>query len=183
VKRRTQNILYHLLPIAFWLLAIGGSIVPVIVLQAMHQSAFSLFSIFSYYLPALLVLIIYYFISRIRRYTNSVEECFWVGLLLGIASYWMPSVLLLTIVIWIWLVALNVFSFRSMLSSLIGMAVVAVWAAVLLILQEQELIHIGMTNSWAEFFAKKSLWAWIPIGAFSIAWFASTIARRNLRVR
>ena len=29
MRRATQNMLYHLLPVVFWLLAIGGTLVPV----------------------------------------------------------------------------------------------------------------------------------------------------------
>jgi hypothetical protein len=105
-------------------------------------------------------------ISRIRRRSSSVEQCFWVAILLGVASYWLPSVLFMVLPIWIYLIYKNQFGMQSFVASLLGIAFVAVWMAVL-----------------CQFSILKGLWAWIPVGAFIIAWFASTIARQNLRVR
>jgi hypothetical protein len=112
-------------------------------------------------------------ISRIRRRSSSVEQCFWVAILLGVASYWLPSVLFMVLPIWIYLIYKNQFGMQSFVASLLGIAFVAVWMAVL--------CHFSILNY--QFSILKGLWAWIPVGAFIIAWFASTIARQNLRVR
>ena len=166
MKRATQNMLYHLLPVVFWLLAIGGSAVPLF---------FSLEHLWGY-IPAVLSLFCMMIITRIRRHAESIEECLQVSLLLGIASYWLPSVLFLIIPIWGYLIYRNLFSFRSILATLIGLAIVAIYAFLGIYLE-------WISNPWAEFFAIKNLWAWIPTGAILIAWLASTTAQQNLRVR
>lgn len=173
MKRHTQVILYHLLPAVFWLLAIGGSLVPTL---PFLNSPFSTFNYYCGYLVAALVLFCILIIGRIRRHSSSVEQCFQVALLLGIASYWLPTVLFLIIPVWAYLIYQNLFSFRSFLSTLIGLAVVAIWAALF--------IWFGwIANTWMDFFAKENALGWIPLGAILIAWLASTIARQTLRVR
>jgi len=159
MKRHTQEILYHLLPVVFWLLAIGGSVL--------------FYREWQGYVVAVLALISVFIISRIKRHTDSIEECFQVAVLLGIASYWMPSVLFLIIGIWFYLIYQNLFSFRSFLATLIGLAFVAVWIA----------IGTYFSLFTFHFSLAYSLYAWIPTGAFILAYIASTTARRILRVR
>ena len=171
MTRQTQTILYHLLPVVFWLLAIGGSISAVFLIPSLQGGGGS--SLFGYFLPALLVLLCVVIISRIRRRSSSVEQCFWVAILLGVASYWLPSVLFMVLPIWIYLIYKNQFGMQSFVASLLGIAFVAVWMAVL--------CQFSILNY--QFSILKGLLAWIPVGAFIIAWFASTIARQNLRVR
>ena len=157
--------LYHLLPVVFWLLAIGGIVLWAFLSpQTFHWTSL---------LPALLAWLAVLIISRIKRHSNSVEECFQVALLLGIAAYWLPSVLSLLIAVWIYLIYQNLFSFRSFLASLIGLAVVAIW---IIVLTQLSIINYPLSISY-------NLWAWIPTGATLLAWLASTIARQNLRVR
>ena len=77
--------LYHLLPVVFWLLAISGSVLPL--LLAAPDSPFSSLTYrlgFVVALPALLVIAI---MARIQRHSSSVEQCMHMGVLLGIASY------------------------------------------------------------------------------------------------
>ena len=112
-------------------------------------------------------------IDRIKRHTDSIEECFQVAVLLGIASYWMPSVLFLIIGIWFYLIYQNLFSFRSFLATLIGLAFVAIWIAILSFFQ--------ISNF--KFQISANLFAWIPTAALPVAYIASTTARRILRVR
>ena len=162
MKRQTQTILYHLLPVVFWLLAIGGSIVAY-----RHWSG---------YIVALLALLAVHIIHRIPRREEPIEQSFQVAVLLGIASYWLPSVLFLIPPIWIYLVYRGIFNLRSFVATLIGLALVAVWAALA--------VFMGwIPNEWADFFASKNALGWIPVGAFIVAYIASTIARRNLHVR
>ena len=150
----------------FWLLAIGGSIVPLLPVFDMPFSAMN-------YVVALIALICVGIIGRIRRHTSSVEECFQVALLLGIASYWLPSIVFLIVPIWGYLIYQNLFSMRSFFATLIGFAVVAIWMAVLAFLQLSTFNFQLSTN----------LYAWIPTGACLVAWLASTIARRVLQIR
>ena len=155
--------LYHLLPVVFWLLAIGGSIVPLFFVENYAWG----------FIPAALAWLSMVIIRHIQRHTNSIEECFVVALFLGIASYWLPSVLFLIIPVWGYLIYHNLFSGRSILATIIGLVVVAVWMAILtqlsVIRYPLSLIH--------------NLWAWLPTGAVLLAYIASTIARQNLRVR
>ena len=113
-------------------------------------------------------------IRRIKRHTNSVEECLQVSLLLGIAAYWLPSVLFLILPIWGYLIYQNLFSLRSFLSTLIGFAIVAIWLILLSQVWPQT-FHLSPFTS--------NLYFWIPTGAAIFAWLASTIARQILRVR
>ena len=159
MKRHTQEILYHLLPVVFWLLAIGVSVL--------------LYREWQGYVVAVLALISVLIIDRIKRHTDSIEECFQVAVLLGIASYWMPSVLFLIIGIWFYLIYQNLFSFRSFLATLIGLAFVAIWIAILSFFQ--------ISNF--KFQISANLFAWIPTAALPVAYIASTTARRILRVR
>ena len=159
MKRRTQTILYHLLPVVFWLLAIGGSI---------------LFDReWPGYVVALTALLCVLIIDRIKRHTSSVEECFQVALLLGVVSYWLPTVLFLILPIWGYLIYQNLFSLRSFFATVIGLAAVAVWYGVFYYLS---LFTYPLSLT-------ENAWGWIPTGAFLFAWLASTIARRILRVR
>lgn len=129
-----------------------------------------------FFAPAVLSLLSVLIVSRIHRHASSAEECFLVALLLGIASYWLPTVLFLILPVWAYLIYRNLYSLRSFTATLLGLATVAIWAAVLVVFG-------AIGNPWADFFATKNLWAWIPTGAVLIAFIASTIARQTLRER
>ena len=164
MTRRTQNILYHLLPVVFWLLAAGGIIIwEILDLQS---------SIFNY-VPALLALISTALIHRIPRHTSAVEPCFQMALLLGIATYWLPSVLFVILPLWGYLIYRNLLDLRALLATLIGLATVAIWVVVL------NYLHLTQYT----FSLSHNAQLWIPTGAVLLAWLASTIARQNLRVR
>ena len=109
MKRQTQNMLYHLLPVVFWLSAIVGSI-----LTYRHLSG---------YIVMLIALLAVHIIHRIPRRAESVEQSFQIALLLGIASYWLPTVIFLIPPIWLYLIYQNIFSLRSFLATLIMIAV------------------------------------------------------------
>ena len=175
MRRHTQIMLYHLLPVAFWLLAIVGTLVPIF----LNFTPYTLHLTPNYYwgyLVALFVLIVIGIIGRIKRHTSSVEECFQMALLLGIASYWLPTVLFITLPVWCYLIYQNLFSLRSFLATLLGYGAIAILAV--------GAILVGwIANPWADFFAKENALGWIPLGAVLVAWLASTIARQILRVR
>ena len=173
MKRSTQTLLYHLLPAVFWLLAIGGTLVPALLPFTFRLSPFTYYS--GYWVAAI-VLIVILFIGRIKRHASSVEECFLMAIFFGIASYWLPTVVFLTIPVWAYLIYQNLFSGRSFLATFLGYAVVAIWAAVF--------IFFGwIANPWAHFFAIENALGWIPLGAVLLAWLGSTIVRQTLRVR
>ena len=128
------------------------------------------------FLAAAIVMLLFVMLGRIDRHGSSIEECFVVGLMLGIASYGLPTVVFMTVPLWIYLLARNLFSFRSFMSTLIGFAFVAVWAALA--------VYLGwITNSWADFFSSERVLGWIPLGAALVAWLLSMFARSIFRVR
>lgn len=175
MKRATQNMLYHLLPVVFWLLAVVGTLVPVFLQITNHQLPITNNYYWGYLVTALVLLCIL-IISRIKRHSSSIEQCFQMAILLGVASYWLPTVLFLIVAFWAYLIYKNLFSFRSLVATLIGFALVAIWAIIF--------VYVGwIANPWADFFAIENAWGWIPTGAILLAWLASTIARQNLRVR
>ena len=169
MKQRTQEILYHLLPVVFWLLAIGGSVL--------------FYREWQGYVVALLMLIGAWMITRIKRHSSSVEECFEVAILLGIGAYWLPSVLFLILPVWIYLIYQNLFSLRSFLASLIGLAVVAIWIGVFSFFQLSIPLDRALGQRTFNFSLANNLFAWIPVGAILLAWLGTTIVRQNLRVR
>ena len=171
MKQRTQSILYHLLPVVFWLLAIGGTVVPLFL--PILNSPFSILNYLIGFPIALVVLFVIFLVSCIKRHTNSVEECFVMGLLFGIAAYWLPTVVILTLPVWGYLIYQNIFSLRAFFSTLIGYATVAIWIFVL--------YQFSILNS--PFSILNSLPAWIPLGAILLAWLCSTIARQKLSIR
>ena len=155
MKRQTRSILYHLLPIAFWLLAAGGSVL--------------FYREWNGYIASLLVLASFYIITHIPRHTSAEEPSFRASLLGAIAAYWIPSAIFLIPAIWIYLIYKMLLSFRS----LIGVAVVAIWIAVL--------NYLSIFNF--QFSIAYNVRAWIPVGAFLLAAIGSTIVRQNLRER
>lgn len=175
MKRATQNRLYHLLPIAFWLLAAGGAAVPAIISYSSQPFIISSNYLWGF-LVAVIALLCVWIISRIERHTSSVEQCFQVAVLLGIASYWLPTVLFLLLPIGGYLVYQNLFNLRSFMAALTGVTLVAIWAAAA--------VYMGwISNSWAAFFDANNAWGWVPTGAALIAYIASSTARQILRVR
>lgn len=178
MKRHTQTILYHTLPIVFWLLA--GC---VCVLWSFFSPSWGNHGWREYlsFVPSLVALILLFVLTSIKRRASSVEESLWMGILLGVASYWLPTILFLLLPAWIYLYYRRLLDMRSFLASLIGLALVAVWAAVLLFnpFSQEPLI----ANPWAHFFAPETLWGWIPVGAVLLAYIASSAARNILKVR
>ena len=161
--------LYHLLPVAFWLLASGG----IVVWEILSPFAFH-FSIFNY-IPAALSLLSAAIIRRIPRHTESVEQCFVVALLLGIAAYWLPTVVGLILPIWFYLIYQNLFSLRSFLSSLLGFACVGVWFFVL------SLLPLSLTSNLLPLTSNLPLW--LPTASVLLAWLFTVLVRKHLRVR
>ena len=112
-------------------------------------------------------------IHIIPRHEDSVEPCFKVGLLLAIAAYWLPSVIILILPIWGVLIYRNLFSLRAFLATLLGLAVIVIWLAIGNFLSLFT-FHFSIANN---------LFAWIPTGAILLAWLISTIVRQTLRER
>ena len=162
--------LYYLLPVVFWLLAIGGSVLP---LLPIFNLPFPISNYWCGFLVAAIALLCIFIIGRIKRHTNSIEECFQVAILLGIAAYWLPSVIFLIIPIWGYLIYQNLFSFRAFMASVVGFATVAIWYAVFHFLSLFT-FHLSLDYN---------LYAWIPTGAILLAGLASAIVRNKLQIR
>lgn len=171
MRRQTQIRLYYALPAVFWLLAVAGTILPITL-----DSRLLTINYYFGYLVTAIVLTCIVIIGRIKRHESSVEPCFQVAVLLGIASYWLPTVVFLTIPVWIYLINKHLFDLRSFVATLLGYALVALWAVMAVFME-------WIANPWAHFFAKENALGWIPLGAILLAWIASTIARQNLHVR
>ncbi|MBQ8938892.1 MAG: hypothetical protein IJ047_01540 [Paludibacteraceae bacterium] len=172
MTRNTQTILYYLLPVAFWLLAIGGALLPVFLLSTFNSQLSTL----HYFLPSVPVLLAALRLTHIHRHASAVEPAFQMAVLLGIASYWLPTVLFLLLPAWIYLAYCHLMEWRVIWATLIGLALVAIWVAVFVYFGLIEMPSLdGMTGV--------GYWAWLPSGAFLIAFIASSIARYNLRVR
>lgn len=167
MKRRTQTILYHLLPVVFWLLAIGGAIVPLVIPITNNLSPIT------YFIPVLPVLCGLFLLTGLKRHASSVEACFLTAVLLGIGAYWLPTIIFLILPACLYLHVRNLLELRSVTAFLLGYALVAIWMAVL--------VFLSIFNF--QFSFTENAYGWIPIGAVLLAWTASTIARRNLRVR
>ena len=178
MKRHTQTILYHTLPIAFWLLAGVGCALWVFFDPAFQSEGWIRLLAA---IPSLLSLIILIILTSIKRHASSVEESLWTGILLGIASYWLPTILFLLLPVWIYLYYRRLLDLHAFFASLIGVAIIAIWVAVLLF---NPLSHAPViANPWARFFEPESLWTWIPVGSVLFAYIASSIARNILKVR
>lgn len=170
MKRSTQNMLYHLLPVVIWLLAIGGSIVPFFVpINSQLSPTDYLYG----YIPTALVMLVVIMLTQIKRHESSLEECFIAAILLGVASWWMPSILFLVVPMVVYLYVRNLLEPRGGMAVFIGFSLVAIWMAVLSCLSLVT-YPLSLTHN---------LWIWIPVGAFLFAYIVSTIARRILRVR
>ena len=168
---RTKTILRRGLPIVFWLLAAGGVIgIPLV---------FGLDVPVNYwwgFAAAALVMVVVRVLYRIDRHESSAEENFQMAVLLGVASYWVPTVLFLTLPCWGYMIYQNAFNLRSILATIIGYGLVALHAALC--------IWQGWIDFvWAQFFCVDYLWGWIPVGTVITAWAATTIVRQSLRER
>ena len=168
MKHHTQTILYHLLPVVFWLLAAGGLVCWVF----FSPYAFE----YTALLPGVMALLCIFVLGRIKRHDTPVEPCFRVAVLLGVASYWLPSVLFLFLPMAGYLMFRHQADLRAFCAALVGFALVAVWAAILIIAGR-------IDNPWAHFFTIENARGWIPTGVMLVAWLASTIVRQTLRER
>ena len=178
MTRQTQTILYHTLPAVFWLLA-GACCV-----LAWFLSPSPAGMVWDLYLPAALVLVVLLVVTRIQRHASSVEQCLWVGLLLGLAALWLPTVLFLVLPVWGYLIYRNIFSFRSFLSTLVGFAFVAIWTAIFLFCVSGSAVSGPLSVSTSTGFSFFSnLLSWLPVAALSSAFIASSAARHILRLR
>lgn len=177
---QTRTILRRVLPIVFWLLAVGGCIAVPLILQntlSQHSTDFLIPNNYWWgFLVAAFVMLTIYVLSHIDRHKSSAQENFQMAVLLGVASYWLPTVLFLTIPCWIFIMTRFAFNFRAFLATVVGYTAVAIHAALC--------IYFGwIDNVWAQFFSPSLLWGWIPVAAFFAAWLGTTIVRKSLRER
>ena len=82
--------------------------------------------------------------------------------------------------IWGYLIYRNLFSFKSFMASLIGLATVGIWLFVLYQLPITN-HQLPITNYQSPI--TNNLSAWIPLGAVLLAWLASAVTRHILQER
>lgn len=167
---QVRTILRRALPITFWLLAVAGCIVVPLTLFPLPANYWWGF------LVAVLGLILIADLSHLDRHVSSARQGFDIGLLLGIASYWLPTVVFLTLPCWIFMMTRYSFRHRTLLGTLLGFVVVVIYA----------LIGVAcgwIENVWTEFFSPARLWGWIPVGAVFLAWLGSYLIREKLKDR
>ena len=177
MNRHKATILSRVLPIVFWALAVAGSVgIPFLLSSLELQSPDFNENYWWGFAATALVLTIIVILQKLDRHEIAIQEAFSSALLLGIASFWLPTVLFLIIPIIFFLIYRNHFVFRSFTAMIIGFATVAIWATVAILLG-------WIPNSWAFFFSPTIAWGWIPLGSILLAWLGSTIVRQTLRVR
>lgn len=164
-------LLRRLLPVIFWLLAVGGSIaVPLIFHLNLPANYWWGLIATAFALLAIAVA------KHIDRHASYVHQMFLISAILGIASYWLPTVLVLIIPFYIYASWKATMNFRAFLAILIALSMDALYATIF--------IYLGwINNPWIHCFEPDYAWGWIPLGAILIAWLASTIARQILRER
>lgn len=111
------------------------------------------------------LILAYLTLNQVNRHLNSSasEETFLATLLIGIVSYWLPSVLCSLLLVIILLILRKSFDGRSFLAIFIGLLLVAIYMGLF--------IYLGWIDRvWSQFFAPDTLNNWIPIGmiVFSI---------------
>ena len=170
-------LLRRLLPVVFWLLALGGSIGVPFLLETFNLQLPTFNSNYWWgFLSAGIVILAIIVAGHFDRHEPNVSRLFQIAGLLGIASYWLPTVLFLIVPFIIYAIWKSAMSFKAFLAILIAWATEAVYAVIF--------IYLGwIHNPWAHFFEPDFQWGWIPVAALSIALLASTIARLLLRER
>ena len=163
--------LRRLLPVIFWLLAIGGTIAPPFIFH-MNLPA----NYWWGFVPTVFVLLCLLVAKHIHRHEPYVTQMFQITAILGIASYWLPTILFAILPFYIYAIWQGTMNLRAFLAILIALAMDALYAAIF--------IYLGwIANPWLHFFEPNYAWGWIPVGAVFIAWLASTIVRQFLRER
>lgn len=91
-----------------------------------------------------------------HQFRSAAEHMFQITLLLGVASYFLPSIILLIIPVIGYLMYRNIFDSQSLLAILLGILIVALYAAIG--------CYLGwLEPTWLSFFRGPYLLRWIPI--------------------
>ena len=107
MNRHKATILSRVLPIVFWTLAVAGSVGIPFLLSALEvQSPDFNENYWWGFAATALVLTIIVILKKLDRHEIAIQESFGSALLLGIASYWLPTVLFLTIPVILFLIYL-----------------------------------------------------------------------------
>ena len=164
-------LLRRLLPAIFWLLALGGSIATPFIFRLSLPANY-----WWGFIPTAFVLLCIVIAQHIDRHEPYVSQMFQITVLLGIASYWLPTILFAIVPFYAYAIWKGKMNFRSFLAVLIALTMDALYATIF--------VYLGwIDNSWVHFFEPDYAWGWIPVGAIFIAWLASTIVRQILRER
>ena len=171
MKYNQRILLRRLLPAIFWLLALDGSIAPAFIFHLNLPANY-----WWGFVPTAFVLLCLVVAKHIDRHEPYVHQIFRIATLLGIASYWLPTILFAILPFYIYATWKGTMNFRAFIAILISLAMDALYSAIF--------IYLGwIDNPWMHFFEPDYAWGWIPVGAIFIAWLASTIVRQLLRER
>ncbi len=169
-------LLRRLLPAVFWLLALGGSIGIPFLLAYINQQPAANPNYWWGFLVAAFVLTAIIVAKRIDRHQTYVHQMFLIAALLGLASYWLPTIVTLILPFGIYAAWKATANFKAFLAIIIAFAMDTLYAAIF--------IYLGWINNvWEHILEPDYQWGWIPVAAILTAWLASTIARLLLRER
>ena len=172
MQYRTRKIMQYLLPIAIWLSAVGICILFGLL------SAEELLNNYLYVTGvAIVLLLIPKIFSKTDKYQDShTEELFQTGLILGACSYFVPSLLLLTPILWLIILRYYTIHIRDIIATLLA------YSALALIFTSTYLL--GWTDCpWQYMFERTYNIGWIPIIIVAIAKTASQIIARYIHGR
>lgn len=112
-------------------------------------------------LICLLAVLVFQQIDR-HKIETTAEHAFLMAILIGIASYWLPSLLLVWVPIILLLMYRQCFDGQSLIAILLGSAVVALYAALM--------VWAGwIAPTWLSFFDGATALRWLSIGAVLLA--------------
>lgn len=109
----------------------------------------------------LLVLLVFQMVDR-HRFRSAAEQTFMMTLLLGIASYWLPTLVLLLIPIVLALMYRNTFDGQGLLAILLGLATCVIYIGVAYLFSWIEL-------PWLNFFDPQINLRWVEVLALVVS--------------
>lgn len=101
---------------------------------------------------------IYLLLMQVDHHTNAsaAEETFLASILIGLMSYFLPTLLFSLVLVYIILARRQSFDGKAFLASLIGMLLVALYAGIAIWFGKIDFV-------WADFFSTATLTRWFPL--------------------
>ena len=168
---RTRKTLRILLPITFWLLAGGGVAILMVWnrISWLHLIYGVVAAVASW--GSMVVVL-----QVDRHQYDASEEAFLSALLIAIASYFCPLVLIAIPVSWLLLIGNKCMDWRAFSASIIGITAAAMVLVPILIWRQ-------LPFPWLTPFALEQTLPLIPTGLFWLCYIGTTIVRKSLRER